>query len=173
MSRAKSVDVRKLNYNKERDMQFNIERLAADRTRLQAKRPNELWTNELVWYRSSSSGKVLILVVLDAFSGVPQLLDLTTGSVGDFVLKLENACRSPGYPMTLLVDQDFEFRSQELQEWASAHGVELLYGASFRKASIARPFLLRLRNECLRDLQSPTIADIESRLESWRRQYNA
>jgi transposase InsO family protein len=76
------------------------------------------------------------------------------------------------YPEKFWLDQSFEFRSQAWQEWAAQRGIEILYGAPYQKAMIARRFLDELRI-FLGDHRSTKPGDLKRNLAEWRRTYKA
>jgi putative transposase len=117
-------------------MRFDTKELFQRLPREPVTRQNEIWSVEL--FRHDGRERVSILLALDVFSGLPMVLDLTSGKARQVASKLEEACRS-GYPKTLWLDQSFELKSRDLKKWAEHRGIVIQYGVPYQKAMTARP----------------------------------
>jgi transposase InsO family protein len=151
-------------------MHFDTKRFAKVTPPKRATRNNEIWSIELT--ALDIPGRPILLVALDVFFRLPAVLDTTSGKTADIILKLDDAGRRSGYPERLWLDQSFEFSSRAWQEWAAQREIEILYGAPYQKAMIARRFLDELRI-FLGDHGSTKPGDLKRNLAEWRRSYKA
>lgn len=133
--------------------------------------PNEVWTVDSVVHRWKTGDAASILVAMDLFSGLPQVLVTAGTSPGAIANKLETACRfRPRYPESLWIDVSFEFKENELQEWAFAHNITLLFGVTSEKTSRVRPLLKRLHTFLDGFPLSRGVQNLDQALEDWRKQ---
>jgi transposase InsO family protein len=133
-------------------------------------RQNEVWSIEVV--RLDTLDRPFVLIALDVFSRRPMVIDLTSETVADIATKLDDAVRRLGHPSKIWLDDSLEFRSQELEKWAVQHGIEIVYGATFRKSGIAR----RPLNDLLiflSDKSFSTPEELKRDLDEWRQHYKA
>jgi putative transposase len=77
-------------------------------------------------------------------------------------------------PRSITVDHGTEFQSRALEEWAYRRGVQLDFirpGKPVENAFI-ESFNGRLRDECLNVHQFASLAEAQTIIETWRRDYN-
>lgn len=87
-----------------------------------------------------------------------------------------DVCRQLGVPQprSITVDYGTEFQSRALEDWAYRGGVQLDFirpGKPIENAFI-ESFNGRLRHECLNVHEFATIADVQTKIEAWRLDYN-
>ncbi len=92
----------------------------------------------------------------------------TVGAALDRVL--EGAPR----PRSITVGRGTEFQSRTLEDWAYRQGVQpdLIRPAKPIENAFIESFNGRLRDECLNVHQLASIADAQTTIEAWRRDYN-
>jgi hypothetical protein len=69
---------------------------------------------------------------------------VTSGTDGDIVAKLDDACQAFGYPEEIQVDRSFEFTSPALKEWAAQHGLAIVFHPPRSWSAAAKPLLEEL-----------------------------
>jgi putative transposase len=77
-------------------------------------------------------------------------------------------------PRSITVDHGTEFMSRALEDWAWQRGIQLDFihpGRPIENAYI-ESFNGKLRDECLNTHQFLSIADAQTKIETWRRDYN-
>ena len=133
-------------------------------------RQDEVWSIEVV--RLDTLYRPFVLIALDGSSGRPMVIDLTSATVADIATKLDDAVRRLGRPSNIWLDRSFEFRSQELEEWAIHHGIVIIYGTTIRKRDIARGPLDDILI-FLSDKSFSTPDEFKRNLDEWRQHYKA
>jgi transposase InsO family protein len=151
---------------KEIDMHFNTDQFA--NTGPRATRKNQIWSIELVLL--DIPGRPTVWAALDVFSRLPVVLDTTSRKIDHIVFNLDHAGRRGGYPERLWVDRGYEFRSQQLQQWADLRGVELVFGAPIWRKAVAERFLRQL-SLFVRDNGLTNPADFKRKLAEWHQAY--
>jgi transposase InsO family protein len=149
-------------------MEFQAKEVFADiAAAQQITRRNDVWSIEIV--RIDTLDRPSVLIVLDVFSRLPVVLDLTSATNADITTKLEDAARAWGYPSRIWIDGGF---GSQGQKWAFQHGIEIEYRAPYRKSTILRPLLDDLRI-FLTGKTFSTRSDLKRNLIEWRQRYKA
>lgn len=148
-------------------MQFDAEKFIQRNAYEQATRKNEVWSIEHVII--DLPGRPIVLAALDVFSRLPVILDTTTGTPEDLVLKLDRAGRRTAYPERLGVDCGYVFESQQLRNWADRNGVEIAE-PRFWNRNVAERFLRRLSG-FVRDNGLMDPGEFKRKLAEWHQAY--
>lgn len=141
-----------------------------------ATRPNQCWAMDFVSDHLASGRRFRILTVVDRFSrrcpGVLVDTSIPGGRVARFLDEL--AAKSGGYPELITVDNGPEFISNALDQWASEHGVKLVFSRPGKPVDNAfvESFNGRLRDECLNASWFYSFEDARKVIQDWIRDYN-
>ncbi|MDA9535718.1 transposase [Bradyrhizobium sp. CCBAU 21362] len=123
----------------------------------------------------ATGGELRVLTIIDIFSRFsPALEPRLTFRGTDVVDVLERLCNEVGLPATIRVDQGSEFVSRELDLWAYQRAVTLDFSRSGKPTANAfiEAFNGRFRAECLNAHSFLSLADVQEKVETWRRYYN-
>ena len=136
---------------------------------------NERWSMDFVTDNFINGRRFRTLTVIDNLSRECPLLEpgfsLTGKKVAD---ALENLARVRGYPSTITVDNGPEFISKALDLWAYQNGVSLdfIRPGKPTENGFIESFNGKLRDECLNVNLFVSLADVKTKLEVWRKDYN-
>jgi len=141
----------------------------------QPERKNHIWSMDFVSDAVSSSRKLKMLTIVDAFTR--KCLDI----VVDTSINGYRVCRSldeivarEGKPEMIIVDNGPEFTGRALDEWAYSRGISIHFirpGKPVENAYI-ESFNGRLRDECLNGHWFTSVDHARSIIEDWRMDYN-
>jgi putative transposase len=96
--------------------------------RAPATRPNDVWAMDFVHDQLATGRKIRVLTVVDTFSRFSPVVDPRFSYRAEHVVAtLERVCAKVGYPRTICVDHGSEFISRDLDLWAYAKGVTLVF----------------------------------------------
>ncbi len=141
-----------------------------------ATRPNQCWAMDFVSDHLASGRRFRILTVVDHFSrrcpGVLVDTSIPGRRVAAFLDELAAACG--GYPEFITVDNGPEFISNALDQWATEHGVKLLFSRPGKPVDNAfvESFNGRLRDECLNANWFYSFAEARNVIRTWTEDYN-
>jgi len=137
--------------------------------------PQERWSMDFVHDALADGRPFRILTVVDQWSRSSPLLEVASRMSGYTVGEaLDRVLEGAPWPRSITVDHGTEFQSRALEDWAYRHGVQLDFirpGKPIENAFI-ESFNGRLRDECLNVHQFVSIADAQTKIEAWRRDYN-
>jgi len=137
--------------------------------------PRERWSMDFVHDALADGRPFRILTVVDQWSRSSPLLEVASRMSGYTVGEaLDRVLEGAPWPRSITVDHGTEFQSRALEDWAYRHGVQLDFirpGKPIENAFI-ESFNGRLRDECLNVHQFVSIADAQTKIEAWRRDYN-
>jgi putative transposase len=137
--------------------------------------PIERWSMDFVHDALADGRPFRILTVVDQWSRSSPLLEVASSMSGHSVGEaLDRVLAGTGRPRSITVAHGTEFQSRALEDWAYRRGVQLDFirpGKPIENAFI-ESFNGRLRDECLNVHQFVSIADAQTKIEAWRRDYN-
>ena len=115
------------------------------------------------------------LTVVDDLSKECPVLEVDHSLTGQRVARvLERVALTRGLPDLITVDNGPEFISKALDAWAHANGVKLHFiqpGKPTQNAYI-ESFNGKFRDECLNEHVFTSLHDAQTKIESWRQDYN-
>ena len=141
-----------------------------------AGRINESWSMDFMADEVFDGRRFRLLTIVDDFTRESLAIEvgqrLTGGHVAD-VLDRIGAVR--GLPTRIRVDNGTEFTSKRLDQWAYVTGVTLEFSRPGKPTDngLIEAFNGRLRAECLNENWFLSLDDARTKVESWRRHYNA
>lgn len=138
-------------------------------------RSNEGWGADFMHDALISGRRFRCLNVVDAFNreGLASEVD-TSLPAARVVQVLDEIALERGYPKRMTIDNGPEFRSQALDAWAYAHGVELVFIEAGKPAqnAVVESFNGRMRDECLNLHWFRTIEEARATVTAYRDDYN-
>jgi putative transposase len=136
--------------------------------------PNQLWAMDFVSDTLFDGSSLRVLTLVDHFSRESPVLEVGKGFTGERVSRvLDRIVAKHGYPKLIRVDNGPEFTSKALDRWAYLNGVQLDFTRPGTDNAIIESFNASLRKECLNQHWFFSIDDAKSKIENWRREYNA
>lgn len=135
-------------------------------------RPNQRWSMDFVCDTLSDGRTLRTLTIVDDFTRLsPGLLANVSIGAGRVTAFLDGLGTLPD---AIVVDNGPEFTSQELDQWAHAHGIRLQFirpGKPVENAYI-ESFNGKFRDECLNESWFVNLRDAQRTIEAWRVEYN-
>jgi putative transposase len=165
---------------REEGLELRIQKKAkrAARTRIrptQASYPNQRWSMDFVSDRLVDGRWFRILTVVDQFTRECLCAHADRSQTGEKVSeRLERVIARRGVPESITSDNGGEFAGQTMDHWAHQTGVKLDFIRPGKPVenSYIESFNGRLRDECLNVEVFLDLADAQSKIEKWRRDYN-
>lgn len=141
-----------------------------------ATRPNQCWAMDFVSDHLASGRRFRVLTVVDRFSRRCPGTLLDTSISGTRVARFldELAACAGAYPEMITVDNGPEFISNALDQWASEHGVKLVFSRPGKPVDNAfiESFNGRFRDECLNANWFYSFDEARKIIETWIKDYN-
>jgi len=141
-----------------------------------AVRPNQQWSMDFVSDALFDGRRIRALTLVDNFTR-EALAIVVDGSIrGDHVVEtVERVALQRGRPQLIRVDHGPEFVSKVLDRWAYENAVTLDFSRPGKPTDngFIESFNGRLRDECLDTHWFLSLEDARSKIEAWRRDYNA
>lgn len=138
-------------------------------------RANQCWSMDFVHDWLADDRRLRTLNVIDIYTRECLGIEVDTSLTGARVARvLDRLVAKYGVPSAIRVDNGPEFISRALDRWAFEHRVELHFiqpGKPVQNAHV-ESFNGRFRDECLSQLQRPTLARARVEIETWRVDYN-
>lgn len=138
-------------------------------------RPNERWSMDFVADQLVTGQRLKCLTVVDDFSkespGILVGRSISGRMVAEFFDVLAETRPLPG---VIVCDNGPEFTSLTLDQWAHRHGIRLSFiqpGKPQQNAFI-ESFNGKLREECLNEELFYDLSDAQTKIETWRSDYN-
>jgi putative transposase len=157
-------------------MRKRAKRAAQTRIRLaEATFPNQRWSMDFVSDRLVDGRWFRILTVVDQHTRECLCAHADRSQTGEKVCtQLERVIALRGAPESITSDNGSEFAGQAMDRWAHQAGVKLDFIRPGRPVenSYIESFNGRLRDECLNVEVFLDLADAQSKIEKWRRDYN-
>jgi len=141
----------------------------------EAAAPNDCWSMDFVADRLADGSAYRILTLVDNVSRVSPALEADRSLTGRRVIEvLERAAARYNLPKRLQVDNGPEFAGQALDAWAYRRGVQLCFSRPGKPTDNAycESFNGKLREEFLNAHWFEHLAEAQSGLEEWRKDYN-
>ena len=136
---------------------------------------NQRWSMDFVSDCLADGRRFRALTIVDEFSRESPTIEVDTSLPGQRVANvLDRLATTRGLPKMLVTDNGPEFTGQALSQWAFENGVELHFirpGKPTENAFI-ESFNGKLRDECLNEKWSSSLAEARRIIEEWRRDYN-
>jgi putative transposase len=139
------------------------------------KRVNEQSAMDFLQDTLRDGRRVRILPILDTYARECLRIEVDTSVGGRRVAAILTEIGSTrGWPENIVVDNDPEFISNALDQWAYGRGVKLRFIRPGKPVDNAymESFNARLRDECLNQHWFLTIGHARQVIEEWRRDYN-
>jgi putative transposase len=138
--------------------------------------PNQRWLIDLVSDALFDGRRIRALTLVDNFTR-EALAIVVDGSirVEHVVEAVERIASQRGPPQRIRADDGSEFVSKVLTRWAYENDVTLDFSRPGKPTDncLMESFNGRLRNECLDTHWFLSLEDARSKIEAWRRDYNA
>lgn len=141
-----------------------------------AARPNQQWSMDFVSDALFDGRRIRALTLVDNFTREALAIIVDGGIRGEHVVEaVEAVAVRRGAPDVIRVDNGPEFVSKALDRWADERGVMLDFSRPGKPTDNAfvESFNGRLREECLDTHWFLSLEDARSKIEAWRRDYNA
>ncbi len=141
-----------------------------------AARPNEQWSMDFVSDALFDGRRIRALTLVDNFTREALAIVVDGGIRGEHVARaVEAVAARRGPPQSIRVDHGPEFVSKVLDRWAYERGVTLDFSRPGKPTDNAfvESFNGRFRDECLDTHWFLSIEDARTKIEAWRRDYNA
>jgi len=138
-------------------------------------RPGERWAMDFVSDSTTDGHRFRILTLIDPFTRCAPGVVVERSISGVRVVRfLEQVAAKSGYPRTITVDNGPEFISNALDQWAHAHGVQLLFSRPGKPVDNAfiESFNGRLRDECLNENWFYGLEQARETVGEWITDYN-
>ena len=144
--------------------------------RRSAERPDQVWSFDFCFDRTSDGKPLKIFSVLDEFTRQCLTIEVDRHITGSDVVRiLSELMRLRGVvPEHLRCDNGPEFICTAVKSWLEQAKVEALYiepGSPWENA-YAESYHARLRDEVLNRTEFATLAEARALLSAWREQYN-
>ena len=137
--------------------------------------PNEQWSMDFMADSPADGRAIRMLNILDDASRECLAIEVDTSIPALRVCRvLDRLVEERGAPDRIVIDNGPEFTGKYLDQWASAHSVELVFirpGKPTENAFV-ESFNGKMRDECLNLHWFTDLADARRRIERWRHEYN-
>jgi len=157
-------------------MKKRAKRAAQARIQLAAARyPNQRWSMDFVSDRLVDGRWLRILTVVDQYIRECLCAHADRSQTGEKVAaQLQRVIAWRGAPESITSDNGSEFAGQAMDHWAHQAGVRLDFIRPGKPVenSYIESFNGRLRDECLNVEVFLDLADAQSKIEKWKRDYN-
>jgi len=157
-------------------MKKRAKRVAQARIRpTEATYPNQRWSMDFVSDRLVDGRWFRVLTVIDQYTRECLCAHADRSQTGEKVAEqLERLIVLRGVPESITSDNGSEFAGQAMDYWAHQVGVKLDFIRPGKPVenSYIESFNGRLRDECLNVEVFLDLADAQSKIEKWRRDYN-
>jgi len=143
--------------------------------RLEATRPNQVWSYDFVSDQTSDGRRLRFLCVVDEFTRECLALEVRRSfRAQDVIVVLAGLIALRGAPVHLRSDNGPEFVAQAVQAWLKANAIGALYiapGSPWENAYV-ESFNSRLRDEHLNREEFASHLEAQVLTAGWRRDYN-
>lgn len=137
--------------------------------------PNEVWSMDFVFDRSSDGRVIKILAIVDDATHEPVLLRPERAISGIRVSRLLDELRlTRGLPKVIRTDNGKEFCGRAMLTWAHQHGVtlRLIEPGKPNQNAFIESFNGRFRDECLNEHWFLNLEHARAIIEVWRKEYS-
>jgi putative transposase len=145
-------------------------------TRPAATAPNEQWSMDFVSDALFNGQRIRALTLVDNYTREALAIVVDSGIRGEYVVAaVEQVARQRSAPQLIRVDHGPEFVSKVLDRWAYERGVTLDFSRPGKPTDncFVESFNGRFRDECLDTHWFLSVEDARTKIEAWRRDYNA
>jgi len=136
---------------------------------------NESWSMDFMSDELYNGRRIKLLTLVDNFTRESLAIEVAGRLGGQGVVEvLMEVVREKGLPKTIRVDNDPEFTSKMLDQWAYLNGVELDFMRPGKPTdnALIEAFNGRFRQECLNESWFLSLEDAREKVEKWRQYYN-
>lgn len=137
--------------------------------------PNQVLSMDFVFDQLATGRKFKTLTVVDDFTRECVAIEVDFGIGGERVTRvLDRICEERGKPRAIRCDNGPEFAGNALDRWAYQNSVVIDFidpGKPNQNAYI-ESFNGRFREECLNDNQFVVLAEAQTVIGAWRKDYN-
>ena len=136
---------------------------------------NQEWAMDFMHDALERGGRLRTLNVVDSYSRECLAIEVGhTLASGDVTRVLERLVAERGRPARLRSDNGPEFTSRHFLAWCEGRkiAVDYIQPGKPQQNGHVESFNGRLRDECLNTHVFPSIEEMRTRLEAWRRDYN-
>ncbi len=136
---------------------------------------NERWPMDFIGDTLADGRAFRVLSILDSFSRECLALEVDHSLPAQRVTRiLDRLALSRDLPRTLVMDNGPEFRSHDLDVWATQRGVALHFVRPGRpmENAFVESFHGKFRDECLNTHWFESLEDAQATIETWRCWYN-
>lgn len=136
---------------------------------------NECWSMDFVSDQLFDGRRMRVLVIVDNHTRESLALEARQRIRGlDVATVLERITKTHGVPKRIKVDNGPEFISKDLDRWAYWNHVELDFSRPGKPMdnALVEAFNSRFRQECLNAHWFLSLQDAQTKINSWRYEYN-
>ena len=144
--------------------------------RATASQANEQWSMDFVSDALFDGRRIRALTLVDNYTREALAIVVDSGMRGEHVVAaLQGVIARRAPPRLIRVDNGPEFVSKVLDRWAYERGVTLDFSRPGKPTDngLVESFNGRLRDECLDTHWFLSLEDARTKIEAWRRDYNA
>lgn len=137
--------------------------------------PNEVWSMDFVFDRSSDGRVIKVLAIVDDATHEPVCLRPERAISGILVTRILNELAlTRGLPKVIRTDNGKEFCGRAMLTWAHQHGVtlRLIEPGKPNQNAFIESFNGRFRDECLNEHWFLNLDHARVLIEAWRREYS-
>jgi putative transposase len=146
-----------------------------DRPRLQAERPNHIWSYDFLEDATADGRKLRLLTLEDEFTRECLAIEVGRRLPAEAVVAvLERVVAVRGCPAFMRSDNGTEFTALAVYAWLHAHQIQTQFsdlGSPWQNGYV-ESFNGHLRDECLALEEFASLAECQVLTERWRRHYN-
>lgn len=138
-------------------------------------RPNQAWSMNFVLDQLSNGSKFRSLTIIDVYTREALAIEIGSRFTSEHVVAtLNRLVRQRGNPATILVDNGSEFTGLSLDLWSYHHKSSLDFSRPGTPTDncYIESFNGSFRSECLNVHWFNSLAEAQSAIEAWRRDYN-
>lgn len=137
--------------------------------------PNQVWSTDFVHDTLADGRTFRCLTLVDDCTRESLALTVDTAIGAHRITQvLDTVAAQRGYPATVVSDNGPEFTSKRLMIWAQLHDVALhfIQPGKPNQNAFVESFNGRLRDECLNEHWFTSLADAQTKIVDWHRDYN-
>lgn len=138
-------------------------------------RANQRWAMDFVFDTLVSGRRFKTLTLIDVFTRecLALVVDFSIGGKR-LVRVLDEICDLRGFPEAITSDNGSEFTCRAMDEWAHRNGVKLdfIRPGKPTENGYVESFNGKFRDECLNQNQFVVLAEAQTIIEAYRREYN-
>ncbi len=145
------------------------------RERFEPRRPNDAWSMDFVADQLTNGQRFRALTIVDVFSREALAIKVDQRLRAEHVVEVCNPLVAQRRaPKRIFVDNGSEFSGRLLDLWAPYHGVRIDFSRPGKPTDncFIETFNGSLRDECWNVHWFESLEDAQTKIETWRRDYN-